>query len=169
MSTHRSNPKAFTLIELLVVLIIIAIVAAIAAPSLSGFGRGRRLDNAANQLLAVARWARAKSINDGVIYRLNLDVNGKAYWLTAQDDDGNFYSVNLEFGRTFSVAENINIATNIAPQADGLYMQFQPTGRCDPSTIQLTDADSGDMVALGTLSATEVFHVLNDEERLTLH
>ncbi len=167
MFSPGSKSRGFTLIELLLLMVIIAIVAAIAAPTLSGFGRGRRLENATNQLMAVARWARTRAISDGLVYRLNFDMNAREYWLSVQLDDGSglFGDVQEEFGRHFTLSDDINIAANIQMQPDGMYVEFQPNGRCDPVTIQLTDTQYNKSNDVGSLTSTEPFHVFSDSEQ----
>jgi len=167
MQRSGSKRRGFTLIELLLLMLIIAIIAAIAAPTLSGFGRGRRLENATNQLVAVARWARTRAISDGLVYRLNFDMSARKYWLSMQLDDGSgqFGYVPEEFGRDFTLPDDINIAANLVMQPDGMYVEFQPNGRTDPVTIQLTDTQYNDSNDIGTLTATELFHVFSDSER----
>ncbi len=176
MSSRRPNLKAFTLIELLLMLVIIAIVAAIAAPTLGNFGRGRRLQNATTQLLAFAKYAQNQAIMDGVPYRLNFDLTTRSYWLTVENPpplsdgtpqapDGNFYAVSNQFGQQITLADNINLMTNLVMQPDGMYVEFEPNGRTDPATIELIDTVSNNSTYVGSLSATERFHVFNDDEQ----
>src|SRR6476646_52216 len=161
MQRSGSKRRGVTLIELLLLMVIIAIVAAIAAPTLSGFGRRRRLENATNQLMAVARWARTRAISDGLVYRLNFDMNARKYWLTVQLDDGSglFGNVQEEFGRDFTIPDDIHIAANLQMQQDGMYVEFQPNGRTDPVTIELTDTMYNQSNDVGTQTSTELFHV----------
>lgn len=176
MSSRRPNSKAFTLIELLLLMVIIAIVAAIAAPTLGNFGRGRRLENATNQVLAFAKYAQNQAIIEGVPYRLNFDLASRQYWITAevppplpdgtpQAPDGNFYPVSNQYGQAITLADNINLTTNLIMQPDGMYIEFEPNGRTDPATIELTDSVSNTSNYLGSLSATERIHVFNDDEQ----
>jgi type II secretion system protein H len=52
---------------------------------------------------------------------------------------------------------------NARQQQDGLYVEFQPSGRTDPGLIKLTDRQ-GSLIEVGCLSATETFHVLSASE-----
>jgi prepilin-type N-terminal cleavage/methylation domain-containing protein len=163
MSRTRSN-FAFTLLELVIVMALIAILAAIAVPSLSNFNKGRKLSNVTTQLIAVANSARAHAMTDGVVYRLNFDLGAKRYWLTLQQDDGSFVNGD-EQDLNYTIPDGIDIATDIPQQSDGTYVEFQPSGRVTTATIRLVDTNSGQENDIGSLSATEIFHVFNDTER----
>jgi type II secretion system protein H len=163
MSRKRSN-FGFTLLELVLVMAIIAILSAIVIPSLSGFSRGRKLSNVTGHLIAVANVARAHAMIDGVVYRLNFDLNTKRYWLTVQQDDGSFANGD-EQDLNYTIPDGIDIGTDLPAQSDGTYVEFQPSGRVSTATIRLVDSATGQESDVGTLSATEIFHVLNDSER----
>src|SRR4051794_17056693 len=81
---HATLRHGFTLIELIFVLAIIGIVMAVIAPDFRGFIAGQSSRNAANKLVALARHARAQSIGDGSVYRLNVDTSKNEFWLDAQ-------------------------------------------------------------------------------------
>ena len=163
MSRTRSN-LGFTLLELVLVMAIIAILSAIVVPTLGGFSRGRKLNNVTQQLLAVANSARAHAMLDGVVYRLNFDINSKRYWLTLQQDDGSFVNAD-EQDLNYTIPDGIEIGTDIQNQSDGTYVEFQPSGRISTATVRLVDTASGQENDVGTLSATEIFHVFNDSEK----
>jgi len=163
MHRTRSN-LGFTLLELVLVMVIIAILSAIVVPTLGGFSRGRKLSNVTSQLVAVANAARAHAMTDGVVYRLNFDINAKRYWLTVQQDDGSFVNGD-EQDLNYTIPDGIDIGTDVQTQSDGTYIEFQPSGRVTTATIRLIDSQSGQENDVGSLSATEIFHVLNDTER----
>src|SRR5215211_7461140 len=94
----RATHSAFTLIELLLVLVVIATALAVAAPAMSGWGRGSRMRDAGDQLLATTKWARAQAIAEGQIYRLNVDPQKSLYWVTVQEGT-QFVPVDKDFGR----------------------------------------------------------------------
>ena len=58
----------------------------------------------------------------------------------------------------------MNFSCTIPQQPDGLYIEFRPTGRCDPGTITVTDG-AGQSIEVGSLSETEEYHVLNADEK----
>jgi len=163
-TTGLKNNRGFTLLELILVMAIIAIAVAMAVPSLHGFAQGRRAGNCAEEILALAQWARTQAIVRGKPYRLNLDPGAGTFWLTVQEDDGTIQSLGEEFGRTFSVPEGVRLDWNASPQPDGTYVQFLPTGRCDPATIHVTDPN-GKVTEIACFSSTELFHIVSDQER----
>jgi prepilin-type N-terminal cleavage/methylation domain-containing protein len=189
MSSRRPNfSKAFTLIELVLVLVLIASIVTIAIPSLSRFGKSRRVGDSADRVIALAHWARTQAITRGVNFRLNFDPTQRTYWLTMQNgasfenllqngasgpmggQDGTsqngttFAEVGDEVGRVFVTPQGVTFQCNFQPQPDGTYLQFRPTGRSDPGTVTFTDGE-GQPIEVGALMATEPFHVLNDQEK----
>ncbi len=78
MVSHRDNlarrRSGYTLFELVLVMAVLLIAAGMAAPSLRNFARGRDAGDAAEQFVAVARWARTQAIAQGAVYRLNVDL-----------------------------------------------------------------------------------------------
>lgn len=156
-------PHGFTLLELVLVMVILLVAAAIAVPSLSSFGKGRRTDNCAAQLVALTKWARTQAIATGMTYRLNIDPGKRTFWLTVQHDDV-VESPGEEFGREFALPDEVTIDWNAPQQQDGQYIQFLPTGRTDPATIRLTDTSGGAVIQIGCLTATERYHVLTQDE-----
>jgi Tfp pilus assembly protein FimT len=176
---------------LIFVLVLIAVVVGIALPSLSGFARSQTVGDSANRAMALARWARTEAITRGVCFRLNFDPAKHAYWLTMQNgasyenslqDTGDntlglgggntntttaFAEVGEEMGRIFLTPDGVNFDCNFPPQPDGSnYIEFRPSGRCDPGTIGFTDL-KGQVIRIGCLTGTEQFHVLSpDEEQL---
>ena len=164
MFSRKSNFRGFTLIELVLVMAIIAIISAIVIPSLSGFSKGRKLSNEADRFLSVANWARGQAITRGVTYRLNIDENARRYWLTFMSDDGSTFENDDEQNLNFLLPEDLFISSDIKTQ-DGEYIEFQPSGRVTTATVRLVNQTTGEEVDIGSLSATEIFHVLNDAER----
>jgi prepilin-type N-terminal cleavage/methylation domain-containing protein len=162
MRRRRTHP-AFTLLELILVMAIVAIIVAMASPMLRGFGEARRGDNCAAELVALTQWARTQAITRGATFRLNLDPNARTYWLTVDQGDGTFVSPGSEFGRAFLAPDGVTIDWNVAPQQDGQYVSFWPSGRTDSAAIRVTNP-SGEVTQVACLSATETFHVLTAQE-----
>jgi prepilin-type N-terminal cleavage/methylation domain-containing protein len=150
--------RAFTLIELILVMTILVLVVSMLAPSLRGFGIGRSNDNAARQLVSLAKYARAQAISEGRRYRLSFDTQNNAFWLTAEQG-GTFTSPSNDFGRRIDAPEGVTIQTDLTQQADGLFVDFLPTGRTQAVHIWLTDK-LGNTIQVACDSPTEMFRVL---------
>ena len=150
--------KAFTLIELVIVMTILCVIAGLAMPTLRNFGEGRRVAEAAQQLVSVANFARTQSINESVVYRLNLDAKSNTYWLTAWRG-GAYVSPGGTFGHVFSAPEDVTLDWDAPQYADGRYVEFYPTGRVTPVVVQLTDRGGG-ITRVACPSSAEAFEVL---------
>jgi prepilin-type N-terminal cleavage/methylation domain-containing protein len=158
----------FTLLELIFVLLLIAIAVAIVMPSLSGTVKGRRVGDTAAQILTLTNYAHNQAIAEGKVYRLNVDPAGTAYWLTMQQDDGQFGSLGQEMGQQFGVPEDIRIETDLPRQPDGgNYVTFRPNGKCEPAPVNIRVSDhSGGVTQITCESPTELFHIVtNDANR----
>jgi prepilin-type N-terminal cleavage/methylation domain-containing protein len=192
-SRHSHLRRAFTLIELILVLALVAIIVTIAVPSLSNFVSSQGVGNSANQVMALARWARSEAIGQGVSFRLNFDPVKQTYWLTRQNgasfeyvlqdnqtssslglssgDNSNtttFADVGQEPGKAFKAPQGTTFTCMLAPHPDGsYYVEFQPTGRCDPGTIQFKGATK-QVIEVGCLTGSEQYHVLTDDEKLLM-
>jgi prepilin-type N-terminal cleavage/methylation domain-containing protein len=69
----RRVSKGFTLIELICVLAILAAVITVSAPSLSGFFKGRSLQEESRRFLALTRYARSDAVSASVPVELWID------------------------------------------------------------------------------------------------
>ena len=143
---------------------IITIIIGMAVPRLHGFARGRRTAQCAEQIVALTHYARSQAITQGVPYRMNLDSGKGTYWLTRQQDDGQFGQLTSNFGLQFEAPDSTRLSWNAPMQQDGQYIQFQPNGRVDPAQIQVLSSD-GETYVIGCLSATEMYKVLTPQEQ----
>lgn len=83
-NTHRRRTfRGFTLIELIVVVSVLAIMATLAAPSLINLLDNRRLNGAAEAVLAELQFARSEAIMRSGEITLQLPSNG--LWLVVRD------------------------------------------------------------------------------------
>ena len=183
MSSRRSNFAGFTLIELILVLLILTIVVGIAAPSLRGFGVGRRSNEVATQIISLSNWSRTQAISQGKTYRLNFDVPNRTFFVQVQDV-ATFQAAANEYGNTIGLPDGMSLrlerdalpASNNQnqgrstsnrnqnqQQSDVTYVEFRPDGRCDPARIFLIDKQGG-QIEIACPSATELFHILKPGE-----
>ena len=160
MKRGRLHLPAYTLLELVLVLAIIASTLAMVAPSLSGFARGRRAEEAARKFVSLTRWARSQAVTDGVTYQLVVDPSLGQWKVNLQDDTGTFGDTPGPFGQTFSVPEGVEIQCEL-PVVDGQQtITFDPTGRSDTGTLHFTGFGSDITVTCN--ASVEVYRILKD-------
>ena len=87
MRARRRQPAGFTLTELIVVMVIMVIAAGIVLPTFMRQLEYARLSSAARRLLSCARYTRSQAVIRNVPYRLNIDEEGRRYWITFHDAD----------------------------------------------------------------------------------
>jgi prepilin-type N-terminal cleavage/methylation domain-containing protein len=163
MTRRSSHSVGFTLIELILVMVILTVVAGMAAPSLRGLWASSGQDNAAAQMVALANWARGQAVNEGRVYRLNIDEGKREYWLTCQEAE-EFVELGSDFGRVFSLPEEVEVRVERDDRGEGAWIEFCPNGRSEVATIVLKGG-RGTEVRVGCLSPTELFKVLEEQER----
>ncbi len=167
MAARPDQYRAYTLLELVLVLAIIAVTVAAAAPVLSNFARGRRVEEAARQFVALTHWARSQAINDGVTYQLVIDVAAGSWRLNVQDggandagSDATFVQASGPFGRVYTAPEGVEIQTEL-PMVNGQQaITFDPTGRCDTGVIHFVG--SGSQVTVSCDAPIETYRILKD-------
>jgi len=180
--TRSAQRSGFTLLELVLVLMIIATVMAMAAPSLRGFSHGARQRDAAEELLAMTRWARTYATTHGVVCRLNIDIVAGRFWLSEQQPgSGQFTQIASGFGRVFTAPAGVQI--QVLPPGDALLpgrqdaaamqqiqrtvaagstatIDFYPTGRTRPVRIRLSDQGRYP-IEIECASPAELFRIVN--------
>jgi len=162
-----SRANGFTLLELILVMVIISVVLGMAAPSLRGFFSSRKAHDAAAGILSLIRYARSQAITEGRNYRLNLDPEEGAYWLTASGAGG-YTSLGTELGRKFLLPEFTTMELDMDgdrekdEKASEACIEFYPKGHADVCTIRLFD-QNGDEVDVLALTPAERYHVVVPE------
>ena len=152
-----------TLLELILVMMILSTVLAMAAPSLRGFFTSRRGDDAAAQILALTQYARSQAVSEGIIYRLNLDVQTRSFWLTAQKA-GTYERLETEFGKTFTLAKDLVLELEDVQQEDrDVFVEFSPYGTVTAATIRLVDKQ-GRALEVACPTVTEAFSITESDE-----
>ena len=134
MRHPRPHSRGFTLIELILILLIVAVMVSIIAPSLRGFGIGRRSAEVAQQLVGLANYSRSQSASEGRRYRLNFDANRRIFGLTVEEE-GVFGPPPSEYGAEFSLPDGMGIRYDVPTRDDGTYIEFRPDGRTEPAHI----------------------------------
>ena len=151
--------RGFTLLELVVVLMLMAIVLAAAVPSLRGWNRGQRLDNAAEQFLSAARWARSEAISTAAVHR--LEVAGNIYQVLRLEGE-TYVPVAGEFGHDTLLPEGFYIDLVRQDESGASIIEFYPNGRLTPATVTIT-ADWGESAIIASSAAAESFRLVRDD------
>ena len=133
MRNAATKSLAFTLIELIMVMAILVLVASVIAPSLRGFGIGRKTNDAGRMILGLAQYARTQSEAEGRTYRLNLDQSARAVWLTADTGGAVFAAPTNEFGDRYSLPDGVQMSVTVNPQPNA---QLNVPANVEQQTVQ---------------------------------
>ena len=167
MAARRNQFRGYTLLELVLVLAIIAVTVAAAAPVLSNFARGRRVEEAARQFMALTHWARSQAITDGVTYQLVVDASAGTWHLNVQDGiprdiGGNttYTAATGPFSRVYTAPEGVEIQTEL-PLVNGQQaITFDATGRCDIGSVRFVG--NGNEVTVSCNAPLETYRILKE-------
>ncbi len=130
----RPRHSAFTLLELILVMVIVCIVLAMAAPALNNWNRASHQRDAADQILALTRYARTQAIADATAYRFNLDTQTNQYWLTRLNGQ-QFVALGNSFGQKFTAPDNSHLDLMSAQGQAIDHVDFFSTGRTQPAPM----------------------------------
>ncbi len=165
MTEYPRKSDGFTLLELILVLAVISVVLTLCTPVLRGFFESRQTSDAAQNLLAMTKWARSQAVTRGSPCRLNFDTNAGCYWLTVQDG-GRFVPIRTDIGRRFQLPAGADVRLIIDGNealGDSCCIQFGPTGRSDQAIIEIRGCQ-GDQYQVKCLSPCEPFRVITPLE-----
>lgn len=168
-SRLRTVPAGgFTLLELILVMIILCTMLAMAAPSLRGFFSSRQINDAAEHLVAVARYAKVQSVYQSRPYRLNFQLRDDAYeyWLSSIDKS-EYKRLENDFGSRFKLARGIEVDfENFSTDGGISYIDFSPEGYSRQCRIELHDGSDNfvDVVCYGPAENFELVE-LKDGKR----
>ena len=152
--TSRSSTAGFTLLELILVMIILCTMLGMAAPSLRGFFSSRQINDAAEHLVAVARYAKVQSVYQSRPYRLNFEQREKdvyEYWLSSVDNS-ELKRLQNDFGSKFKLPKGIEVDFEGFSNDGGIwYIDFNPEGYSRQCRIELQDESDNfiDLVCYG--------------------
>ncbi|MCC6239298.1 MAG: GspH/FimT family pseudopilin [Phycisphaerales bacterium] len=154
---HRRSHFAFTLIELVLVLAVLAMLMAMAVPNLRGWGRGSKLRDATDQLIAATRFARSRAVATARVYQLEASADGTAYQVVATGVMGN-KPADGEFDHAIELPVNFRVQMQPLNQTTNK-LEFYPDGRVTPGSIRLM-ADWGEVVELRASAPAELFQLV---------
>lgn len=158
--------NGFTLLELILVMIILCTVLAIASPSLKGFFSSRQINDSAEQIIAVTRYAKIHSVYSSNYYRVNFDLSKRQYWLSVLKES-EYVRLEDNFGRSFSIPKDIELEfVNLHADGSVYYLEYDPQGYCRPSKIRMED-NSNNIIELACYSPAENFVLVEINENYT--
>lgn len=146
------NHEGFTLVETMVVVVIILIMAISVMPSFGGFARRTKVESAAKDWIAYARYARSRAVLDTVTYRISSDLDQQKFWVTyisdSSDTLGQFISPPGEWGNQVSLDSTVTLSSiqiNTDPPVESglVTMDFTPRGSTVNATLIFKN-DNGD-------------------------
>lgn len=155
---HRVEVRAFTLLELILIMIILCTVLAMAAPSLRGFFSSRQLNDVAEQILVMTRYAKTQSVFQSRFYRLNFDVDQRRCWISVLSEN-QYEPLKESFGNDFSLSEDVTVTFENVLQEDGVYyFEFNPAGYTKAGWVRLED-NQGNILEVVCYSPSEYFEI----------
>ncbi len=163
--SHCCRTVGFTLLEMILVMLIICTLLAITAPSLRGFFASRQTKNAAEQILALTKYANSQAVAEGRIYCLNFDIREGDYWITVRDQ-GLYRDLGTEMGRRFSLPRDTTIELDGIPNEVNpwaYYIEFDATGRCQPGRIRLVNRRE-EVITIICPTPTEQYYITTAED-----
>jgi type II secretion system protein H len=158
----RPRHSGFTLIEVILVMVIVCIVLAMAAPALNNWNRGSHQRDAADQILALTRYARTQAIADATVYRFNLDTQTNQYWLTRLDGQ-QFVDLGNSFGQKFSAPDDARLDLTDDQNQSIDHIDFFSNGRTQPARLRLT-ATNGDITDIQCSTPAEGFQLASAQQ-----
>lgn len=145
------------MIELMLVLAMLGIMLAVAAPSLGRFGRGSKLRDAGQQLLAATRYARSAAITQATTWTLTISDNT---YTIAPDEN----AASGATAESFRILPEYQQPTTLPPGmsvklvsgGENGVVTFNAVGRCTPAAIEVSN-EQGDVVRIESAAAAEPF------------
>ncbi len=127
------NKNSFTLVELLLVVVILGIFVGLAVPSFSKTYLNLEINNTADRIAFMMRYAQAKAVAERQNYRLNFDSENKSCWLEKESssEPAVFEKVHSKFSKTIIFPKGIKVESEIK------IINFSPSGKIDEAEIYL--------------------------------
>lgn len=160
MNERIFTSSGYTLLELVLVLAVLAVALAAVAPTLSGFGQGRKAEETAARFVAVTRWARTQAISDGCNYRIVLEPDAARWTVQVESGDG-YEDIHGPLGRSYSAPEGVTMESDAPLEEDQQIIYFEPSGRSDVATVTFTGSRGSVTVVCD--APIDEYHILREE------
>ncbi|MEW6618165.1 MAG: prepilin-type N-terminal cleavage/methylation domain-containing protein [bacterium] len=132
--------KGFTLLELLIVISMIGILILTAIPSFKGTYKNLKISLTAKEMASLITYARQKAVLERTKYKLNLDYQGKKYWLSVEKDPINYPDYYVKSGKVYCLPEEFVMNSYL----DAII--FYPDGRVNIGVLTLRDEESREYI-----------------------
>ena len=134
--------NGFTLIEILLVIVLLVTIGGLAIPNLNQTFSRVQLNQTANDMAYLMRYAQSRAVIQRLICQFVLDTENKRYWITQAQDSSqedsdlngskpSFTKISGRLGRALTIPLAIDV------QAENPTVQFYPDGRMDKNSFQL--------------------------------
>lgn len=123
----------FTLVEMLLVVVLLGVIAGLTVPSFKKSFSGIELKNQTQDLVYLMRYAQSRSVTKRINVRLNLDMNGRKYFLTESDEENpqNYSPVKGRMGEPQALSSKLQL------ESKDLKIDFYPDGTIDKTQIRI--------------------------------
>jgi len=132
-----SKKSAFTLIEIILVVLLLSVIAGLTIPNFRNSFRKVKLQNSANNIAYLMRYAQSRAITKGVLVRFEFEHGSGKYWLAEQKndvigrDDEAFVKFSNKMGKNFSLPDGLTLGS------EGLTILFYPDGNIEKQAVKL--------------------------------
>lgn len=154
--------RGFTLVEILLVVLLLGIVAGFAFPDLSQSYARFQLNQEADHLAYLMRYAQSRAIIQQQEHRLAMNPGEGTYRLTHraadfkdEDSEMPFQRITKRLGRTFHIPEELSLET------DNETVGFYPDGKMDKVRVTLCRKEKCLIVSTGEISG--YVHVFKED------
>ena len=139
---RRDSLKAFTMIELLLVVIILATIATLAIPNFSRSFVRLQLEQTANHISYVMRYAQSRAIQKNLQQKLVFNANFREYTLQQEAFSPEETTPEKKFGKIFGRwGQTFSIPAGIEVQSLQNEINFFPDGKIDRLRIYVCQKD----------------------------
>ncbi len=149
---YKFDP-AFTLVEMMIVAAIVALLAAGTVPKFTGWLKSSRIDAAAGHMAGVLRRAHNVAAVTGKKHRVVLDLEGGAYSVEREGEEGDFEAAPDRMFRRVVLARGIVFKDVTFPSGDMLTtgkaaIEVFPKGFMDEILVHLADESGRERTVL---------------------